>query len=152
MDGPGSTADIDRRIAGRLDDLETRYTPGRRLAIEVLAGARGPLSTSELHARLEGSVPLSSLYRTVSVLDEAGVVTRSHDADGIATYELAEWLLGHHHHLVCVQCGAAEDIDLTPELEDRVREVAEAAGRAAGFEITGHSLDLEGRCSRCRTH
>jgi Ferric uptake regulator family len=53
--------------------------------------------------------PQSTTYRNLSVLEQAGVVHRVRGADEFARFELTEELGGHHHHLVCVNCGAVED-------------------------------------------
>ena len=66
-----------------------------------------------------------------------------------AYFELAEPLLSHHHHLVCVACGAIEDVRLDDDVEALVdQSLAEAASRA-GFTPLRHSLDLHGHCSDC---
>ena len=108
------------------------------------------MSAAELYDRA-GAVPLSSVYRTLTVLDAAGVIERTHDADGVARYELAEWLSGHHHHLVCIDCGSTLDFDADESSELKLKAIADEVGLAAGFEVTGHRLDVEGRCDRCRT-
>ena len=83
------------------------------------------------------------------MLERSGVVNRISIRGDRAYFELAEPLLSHHHHLVCVACGAIEDIHLDDELEDLVdRNLAEAARRAA-FTPLRHLLDLHGHCSKC---
>ncbi|MFQ5948873.1 MAG: Fur family transcriptional regulator [Acidimicrobiia bacterium] len=137
-------------MADRLAEFEVRYTKGRRRVVHALTGASGPMSAAELHRGLGRRVPLSSLYRTLSVLGEAGVLERFHDPDGFTNYELAEWLSGHHHHLVCVECGLTEDLELSPALERSLGVIVKAAATKRGFEIAGHRLDLEARCEACR--
>ncbi len=94
-------------------------------------------------------MPLSSLYRTLIVLAEAGVLDRSYDGEGMARYELAEWLLGHHHHLVCVECGAVEDIQIAPDIEGEVGCLVERIASGSGYAVTGHRIDIEGVCRSC---
>ena len=66
-----------------------------------------------------------------------------------AAFELAEELKGHHHHLVCVQCGLVLDIDVPNEVEQMLDTgVADLVSRA-GFVLVGHRLDLMGRCENC---
>ena len=102
-----------------------------------------------LHRSLGDDVPLSSLYRTLTVLSEAGVVVRTHGADGVALYELAEWLRGHHHHLVCIDCGAVEDVDVDAGDEDLLAILADRVASTRGFVARGHRIDVEGICERC---
>ena len=145
-----SRADVDQRVAQRLSEREIRYTTGRRWVVRSLLDLGGPVSTAQLLDAVEDAVPLSSLYRTMALLDEAGITHKSHDAGGVAMYELAEWLLGHHHHLVCVECGEVSDIELAPAQERGLDEIADAAADEEGFEVLGHRIDIEGRCRKCQ--
>ncbi len=67
----------------------------------------------------------------------------------IARYELAEDLTGHHHHLVCSNCGRVEDLPATAAVERSVAAAIDQAARRAGFRTQHHRLDLVGVCSRC---
>ena len=116
--------------------------------VEALAGAGRPVTLSEI-ASSAPDLPVSSTYRNLEVLERSGVVNRISIRGDRAHFELAEPLLSHHHHLVCIACGAITDIHLDDELEELVdRNLAEAARRAA-FTPVRHLLDLHGHCSRC---
>jgi Fe2+ or Zn2+ uptake regulation protein len=117
--------------------------------VEALAGADGPRSAAELTEDLGPGVPLSSLYRSLALLEEAGVVTPHFGARGVTRYELAEWLTGHHHHLVCLDCGTVEDVALPRTYEESVEELVEGIGALSSFTPLSHALEIEGRCSRC---
>jgi Fe2+ or Zn2+ uptake regulation protein len=134
----------------RLENHDMRFTPARRLVIEILIESDGPQSAGELAAAINGAVPLSSLYRTLSVLEESEVIERFPDQAGVARYELAEWLTGHHHHLTCILCGATNDVDVPKDLEAAVARTVTEAGRRLDFDVSGHRLDLQGVCRRCR--
>lgn len=140
---------LERQIEQRLFENEVRYTRGRRAVIEALAKADGPKSAAELSAKLGPQVPLSSIYRTLSILEEAGVVAHHLGAKGLTRFELAEWLAGHHHHLVCVKCGAVADIDISPAKEESVRSLVTEIAELASFQATDHALEIEGLCVRC---
>ncbi len=141
---------IERDVRARLRERAIRWTETRRRIVIALAGRGRPSSAAELFAATSGAVPLSSLYRNLALLTEAGVLARSHERDGVARFELAEWLLGHHHHLVCLSCGRVEDLAVPPGDDEALTAlVARAAGRQ-GFMVTGHRVDVEGLCSRCR--
>jgi len=140
---------VDRQIEQRLFENEVRFTRGRRAVIGALSGAKGPMSAAELSEDLGPDVPLSSIYRTLSVLEEAGVVTHHLGAKGLTRFELAEWLTGHHHHLVCVECGAVADIDIAAAKEAKVRSLVSEIAETASFQATDHALEIEGRCARC---
>ncbi len=134
--------------AERLRSSGVRVTAARRLVIEALSATDGPRTAEELNADV--AIPLSSLYRTLTVLTSSGILRRVHDGSGTARYEYAEWLTGHHHHIRCTDCGLTQDIDFSPETEATIRRLYETAGAALGFDVTDHRLDLEGRCPECR--
>ncbi len=141
---------LEREVEKRLQAEQIRLTRGRRTIIDTLSAAEGPLSAAELHGLLDGAVPLSSIYRSLTVLEDAQVLAPHHSTKGITRYELAEWLGGHHHHLVCIDCGTVEDVEVNEHLERQLEQVVEGASAAANFTPISHSLDIEGRCSRCR--
>lgn len=133
----------------RLAADEVRYTKGRRLVVGALRDADGPRSAAELHLELERRVPLSSLYRSLSVMAATGILDIHRAADGVTRYELAEWLVGHHHHLVCVQCGAVDDVELADDQEAVLQRLVARAAGAGGYRATGHSLEIDGLCASC---
>lgn len=133
-----------------MESKQARFTPARRLVIETLDGSSGPQSAADLAVAVAGAIPMSSLYRTLSVLEETEVIERFPDQAGIARYELAEWLTGHHHHMTCIECGATSDVAVPGDLEATVADIASEVGRRFDFTVTGHRLDLQGVCSQCR--
>jgi Fur family ferric uptake transcriptional regulator len=112
--------------------------------------ADGPRSASDLYSSLGDTVPLSSIYRTLAVLEDAGVVSPHYSTKGVTRYELAEWLAGHHHHLICVECGAIEDVKVPKGQEVEIRSLVDTLARDAGFAPIDHFLEIEGRCPRCK--
>jgi Fe2+ or Zn2+ uptake regulation protein len=145
MTSPG----FDREIEQRLRDRGVRYTKGRRRVVAAMTGADGPRSAAELHEIIGATVPLSSLYRSLAVLEEAGIVVPHFAAKGLTRYELAEWITGHHHHVICIECGAVEDIAVPPPYEMDVAQLVEAIGATIAFAPVSHTLEIEGRCRRC---
>lgn len=144
-----ATTNLDRQVGQRLASLDIRYTTGRSRVVSSLASLDGPKSAAELKDFIAPPVPLSSLYRTLAVLEESGVVTPHYGKSGVARYELAEWLKGHHHHLVCIDCGAIEDVSLSTSQESRVHDVINDIVALAEFQATDHTLEIEGRCKKC---
>jgi Fe2+ or Zn2+ uptake regulation protein len=142
---------LDRLVADRLAASGVRYTSGRRLVVKALRRAPGPQSAAELHRRLRGRVPLSSLYRTLTVLEATGVLAPHHGARDVTRYELAEWLSGHHHHLVCDVCGRVEDVEVDGVREQILETIAGQVIGDTGFTATGHTLEIEGLCAACGT-
>lgn len=140
---------LDRQVEVHLLDHDVRYTKGRKAVVDALARAAGPMSAAELTELVGDTVPLSSLYRTLSVLEEADVVAHHLGAKGLTRYELAEWLTGHHHHLVCVECGQVSDVEIPPTQEESVRDLVAQIASLASFQPSDHALEIEGRCARC---
>ncbi|HZD24570.1 MAG TPA: Fur family transcriptional regulator [Acidimicrobiia bacterium] len=140
---------IERQVESQLLDHDVRYTKGRRAVVNALARAPGPMSAAELADVVGESVPLSSLYRTLSVLGEIGVITHHLGAKGLTRYELDEWLTGHHHHLVCTDCGRVSDIEIPAPQEESVRMLVAEIAELASFSASDHALEIEGTCSEC---
>lgn len=151
-----SGTDVHRDVAARLSSVEQRYTSGRRAIVDTLAAAGRPLTVPEIIGERDeatarrGALPQSSAYRNLTVLVEAGVLHRVSGTDDHGRYELAEELAGHHHHLLCVSCGRVDDVSAVPKLERALDDAARLAAEATGFEVTGHRIDLVGRCASCR--
>jgi Fur family ferric uptake transcriptional regulator len=135
-------------VAERLRGDGRRYTSQRRRLVEILARAGSPLSIPEILRGRRG-LAQSSVYRNVGGLEQAGVVRRIVTDEEYGRYELAEDLTGHHHHLVCVNCGRVEDVDLPSEFETAVDRTLDRLARRAGFASVSHRLDLIGRCRDC---
>ena len=132
-----------------MKERDVRFTAGRRSVVAALASSEGPKSAAELHSEIGERVPLSSLYRSLAVLEDAGVLVPHFGMKGVTRYELSEWLQGHHHHLVCVDCGTVEDISLPERYEAKVHKLVDEIGAIVSFAPIDHALEIEGRCSRC---
>ena len=141
-------ADVHDTAARRLLAACQRYPTGRRAVVDVLAGARAPLTIPEVVAGGRG-IPQSSAYRSLAVLEQAGVVRRILTSGDFARYELAEDLTEHHHHLICSACGGVADFTAPPALERSLRRAVEDVEGATGFSAAHHRLDLVGTCSAC---
>jgi len=141
---PATTAAAVQALA----PLELRLTGRRRSVLAVLEHSSRPLTVEEV---VTGSgVPTSTVYRILAELVSAGVVVRVTGIGSGDRYELAEQLSQHHHHhLVCIDCGAIADFDPSPQLEKLIDREIEALLETSGFEITHHVFDVRGRCRSC---
>lgn len=122
-----------------------RSTTARRAVMEQLLDAGDAhLSVDELAARVAAehpSVHLSTIYRTLDVLEEVGLVTRAPLGDHPASYHLTHDL---HHHAVCSDCGRV--LNLAPPLfEDLWRRLQEESG----FHAEPRHLTIDGLCRQC---
>jgi len=145
---PMSGHDVDEEVATLLRAVDQRYTSGRRRLVAALQEGEGPLTINEIAEAAE-TLPQSSIYRNLTLLEEAGAVTRIVTNDDFARYELAEELTAHHHHLICTKCGAVVDFELDKRAEDTLERALERAAQSAGFTTTNHRLDLLGTCTNC---
>ena len=102
-------------------------THPRQVVMSVLEAASIPLSPQSIHQRsldAQEEIGLVSVYRTLDLLTEMGLVRRVHDQDECQGYVLA--FPGHHHHLVCRECEAAVEftgMDDLSALVDRIQEL-----------------------------
>jgi Fur family ferric uptake transcriptional regulator len=123
-----------------------RWTPQRRLLIEVLSGVEGHVTGADLVERcrrLDPETIPSTVYRTLDVLEEIGLVRHGHGADGREEYHVLPSV--EHGHLHCDNCGAVEEIS-----EDEVACVAELFRSRHYFAVDGSHITIVGRCGGCQ--
>jgi Fur family transcriptional regulator, ferric uptake regulator len=119
----------------------------QRVAIkDALNDAGGFRSAQELHEQLRAGgdrVGLTTVYRTLQTLSDAGEIDVVRREDGESVYRRC-LTGGHHHHLVCRSCGYSVEID-----NEDVERWADAAARTHGFIDVTHDLELFGVCRTC---
>jgi Fur family ferric uptake transcriptional regulator len=94
-----------------LKGMGYRLTPQRMMVVEALHDADKHVSAEEIYARVRARYPyanISTVYRTLELLKELGLVTEIALGDGCVRFHPAE--KGHHHHLVCQKCGKIIDL------------------------------------------
>ena len=123
---------------GRIRGSGYKATP-QRLAILGAIAAEQHQSMEEIRDRCWG-VGLVTVYRTLDLFTELGVVRRLDLGDG-PRYELAE---DHHHHLICEDCGSVAEFEQCPLDPGRLPQVS------SDFEVRAHSLEVYGTCTDCR--
>lgn len=141
-------ADLHQIAARRLRGVGQRYTSSRRTLIDVLARTDRPLTLPEILARGDG-LAQSSAYRNLGELIRAGVAARIVTGEEHSRYELSQDLTGHHHHLVCSQCGRVDDFTVSAEMERRLDQALAGIASDRGFTTAHHQLDLIGTCGAC---
>jgi Fur family transcriptional regulator, ferric uptake regulator len=139
--------DLHSTVSDRLRRVGQRFTAQREALVGVLERARTPLSTAEIVERRTG--PQSSVYRNLSVLEQAGVVRRVVTEGEFARFELAEDLTEHHHHLICSTCGTVQDVTIPTDLETTMDRTVDRLAKRSGFAQVRHRLDLIGTCRTC---
>jgi len=114
----------------------------RRQVIEVLGALDGPVTAEDVAARLP-EIHVSSVYRSLNVLEELGVVRHVHLAHGPARYELTD-VADQVRHLACEQCG--RDVVVPSALFDDLRATIE---QEYGFVMDSGHFAMPGRCRDC---
>jgi len=121
-------------------------TQQRRAVLSVVVASGEYLSPAEVYAKAKVACPrigLTTVYRTLEILADLGVVRRVHLQQGCHSYALAS--AGHRHHVICSTCQGTiefEGCDLS--------EVVQSAVHQTGFRVEGHWLQLFGTCPACQ--
>ena len=137
------------QIVEALRKRGNKVTPQRLATIEVIVTmGQQHFSIEELFQGVKQRYPdvgMSTIYRTVQILEEMGRITKRNFDDGFARYELCELDEKHwHHHLICLKCGKVIEMqdDFLETLEKEIEEKKE-------FIIINHELKVYGYCSDC---
>ena len=139
--------DIDRlaQIVDRLRTKSLRITSTRRALLSALVGSKRHMSASDLAAAVQAAQPdvhLSTVYRSLEILEQAGLVDHVHLGHGRAIYHLSDEL---HQHLVCESCGTVIEVP-----DEDLSNLASTLDRRYGFAIRPHHFAVLGRCAECR--
>ena len=149
---PGSHTDLSATWSGIPDRLRARglrWTPQRRVLVEVLSRTDGHVTGAELVERCReldpGTIP-STVYRTLDVLEELGVLSHSHGADGREEFHVLPET--EHGHLYCSRCGAQWDLAAD---DPAVVAAVGAFALERGFAVDVSHITMIGRCRACQT-
>jgi Fur family ferric uptake transcriptional regulator len=115
-----------------------RMTEQRRVIARVLSGAADHPDVEELYRRaaaIDDKISISTVYRTVKMLEDAGIIERHDFGDGRARYE--QMPDEHHDHLIDLRTGRV--IEFRSEEIERLQE---EMARRLGFKLVGHRLEL----------
>lgn len=127
-------------IIERCEAAGLRLTAPRRIIAELLDSARDHPDVEALHARasaVDANISIATVYRTVKLLEEAGILERLEFGDGRARYEDAD--RAHHDHLIDLSTGEVVEF-VDPEIEALQERIA----AKLGYELRGHRLELYG--------
>ena len=135
------------QLAQRLRNKSRKVTAPRQAILNLLRKQAHPLSNKQIHAALPiRDCDLATVYRSMRLLEEMGMVKRFDLGDGVARYELLkEGDDGHHHHLVCTRCAEVVEI-----AECSMRALEERIALQNGFKAVTHRLEFFGICHACQ--
>ena len=140
---------------GRFRGGGYRLTISRQAIIDILTKTSSHLSAEDIYMavhKIYPNVGLTTVYRTLELFVEMGLIFRFDFGDGRARYELDEGPKGdrHHHHLVCTSCGRV--IDYTDFIDDEIEllnQTEKGLSKKFNFKITNHLIQFYGLCNKC---
>jgi Fur family ferric uptake transcriptional regulator len=133
-------------VRDRFRSRGMRWTPQRRQILDVLDQTDGHITGGELVERCRARDPLttpSTVYRTLRVLEEIGVVCHAHGADGREEFHVRP--ASEHGHLYCRRCGLSWEID-----KAAAAPTIQSFRRANGFAVDLSHLTVVGLCAECQ--
>lgn len=139
----------------RLKPHCARWTASREEIFDILVKTEQHLSAKDIHQLLQPLNPevgLTTVYRTLELLDKAGLVRKVNSGDGHVRFEYCRGVRSdHHHHLICTACGKILNYrDFEQEELDLVRRTEEVLARKHGYLIRDHNIEFLGLCEECR--
>ncbi|KNY30412.1 Fur family transcriptional regulator [Pseudobacteroides cellulosolvens] len=136
-------------LSSLLKEKGCKLTPQRQTILDIIMNCREKhLSAEEIHDLVKRSNPdigLATVYRTMLLFNEIGIVHKLDLDDGLGRYELNRHESSHrHHHLICTSCNTVIEVeqDLLESLEQQIL-------LEHGFIVRDHRVKFYGTCSSC---
>lgn len=121
-----------------------RMTQQRQIILDFLLQAHHHVSMEEIYKALKSKgVGKVTVFRSLKMMEDAGIVTRVTSPEGKPLYEV-NYERPHHDHLICIECGSIQEIQWP-----RVEKIQEQTCRKMGFQPTFHRHEIYGRCRNC---
>ncbi len=133
-------------IISKLGELGYRLTPQRMMILSAIENSDDHISAEEIYTQVLAKYPhvnISTVYRTLELLKQLGLVTETDLGGGRVRYHPAD--KGHHHHLVCQKCGAIIDID-----ESTLARLQDVLLARYNFSASLRHVAIFGLCENCR--
>ncbi|MFT4620348.1 MAG: Fur family ferric uptake transcriptional regulator [Sulfitobacter sp.] len=127
-------------IMERCEAKGLRMTGQRRVIATVLEDSKDHPDVEELYARaqaVDAAISLATVYRTVKLFEEAGILDKLEFGDGRARYEDAD--REHHDHLIDMNSGEVIEF-----FDDEIEALQEKIAARLGYRLKGHKLELYG--------
>ncbi len=127
-------------ILERCESRGLRMTEQRRIIASVLEGADDHPDVEELYARasaVDPKISIATVYRTVKLFEESGILEKHEFGDGRARYENAD--RDHHDHLIDMNSGEVIEF-----VDDEIEALQERIAEKLGYRLKGHRLELYG--------
>lgn len=135
------------QIEHKLAEQGHRPTTARHEVVKALLDSAGHLTADGLFEQMReagSTVGRMTVFRTLDLLAEIGIVRPTYQGSGAAHFVLLEE--GHHHHLVCMQCSSTVEFEDCSLADDLSQQLA----KRFKFKIEGHLLEIYGLCETCQ--
>ncbi len=131
----------------------SRWTAPREAILNLLISTSKHMSAKEIYRsllRIYPAIGLTTIYRTLDVLEQMGYLNKIPLGTGENKYELiTDSSETHHHHLICTQCGRI--IDYTDfEESELIKKAEQTLKTKHGFKITDYNFEFYGICKHCQ--
>jgi len=136
----------ERKVVATLRQYGYKLTPQRRVVIQTIASSQDHLTPAAIYDKVHHDQPnigLVTVYRTLEILAELELICELHAGGSCRSYTVSA--PGHHHHLICSNCGVV--IDFT---DCDLGEAQQNLSNETGFRINGHLLEFIGLCQTCQ--
>ena len=124
-----------------------RSTPERYAVLDAVLQSQGHFNAESLYYRMISNgakISKATVYNTLELLQECGLVSKYRFADSTSRYEKA-FGRPHHHHMICLECG-----DILEFVSDKLERIQETMCGEMEFSPQSSSLQIFGTCSKCR--
>jgi len=135
-----------RDYVKKIHSLGYRLTPQRRLVMEILEESQEHIDAEWLFIqakRRDPNISLATVYRSLALLKEAGLVQEHHLGEDHGHFETAG--AGPHYHFTCLKCGRVIEFEAP-----QVKTMVDVLGESKDLQVTQIQLHLSGYCSNCR--
>ncbi|HCO70485.1 Fur family transcriptional regulator [Mesotoga sp.] len=137
-------------LRAELKKRNQRMTAQREYVLRFFLEAETDhLSADEVYQKVQGrkfSISKATVYRTIELLVEIGLLRKIIFRDGIVRYEPVKKGEHHHHHIICVNCGTVVEFHL-----DNLEKLEELVKSKTGYTIDDHQLKFYGLCPKCQS-
>ncbi len=142
------TSQIVVQLQDQLKAQGCKLTKARQAVLEVLASGSAHLKPAQVYEQARqhySKLGLVTVYRTLALLEKLGLVQRVHVEAGCHSFAVVRSFEGHHHQLVCRDCGRVEEFP-----DCALEGVLQKLQARTGFAIETHQLEVVGRCPDCQ--
>ena len=137
-------------LKAKLKKKGCKLTPQRKTIVDTIVERQGEhLTAEEIYDEVKSKfseIGLATIYRTIILLEEIGILSKLHLDDGCTRYELVDSDERHrHHHLICSLCGAVIEVE-----EDLLEDLEAQIEKKYSFKVLDHSVKFYGYCKECQ--